>query len=575
MQEILRRAVTLLLAVGSWWRRGRPQAMTGVSTSAQVTAAAERLAEVMSDRWRREAARRRIVTPAPATVRWRWAAGNVTVPRMDVTMPPAPGAGPPPLPDLAEPGELLGSGVVGRLHDEMYARLPHGRLVVLGGPGAGKTAAMILLLLAALDRRAMLAAGQRERVPVPVWLTMGRWDPAVTSLQEWAVATMNRDHPALRAAEYGPDAAVELLRGGRVALFLDGLDEMPEGVRARAMQRIDGEARGLRVVVTSRIPEFRQAQQGGRLDNTAVIELRPVRPAAAAAYLQNGQAGLGRERWELLGGYLKRHPDSAVARALDNPLTLSAARDAYASQDPAVLTEITRFPTVQAIREHLLNQLLATAYPDEHQRSQAARWLAWIARQMGTSRDLPWWEIPGWVPIWKLCLIIGSVGGLLFGLPAGFVAAHEGGPAAGLPAGVAAGAVFGLSLAFVIRYYRGVRHWPRSFVLRWPRPRELRPILVLGLQVGLGIGFTTWAAAGLAIWLGAGLEPRAGPGLVFAFAAGFVFGLAIGLTIGYGFVCTIPVAASPSATAVSTYRTDRRTRSLLNWTLSAGASNRS
>lgn len=139
-------AVTLLLAVGSWWRRGRPQAMTGVSTSAQVTASAERLAEVMSDRWRREAARRRIVTPAPATVRWRWAAGDMTLPRMDVTMPPAPGAGPPPLPDLAEPGELLGSGVVGRLHDEMYARLPHGRLVALGGPGAGKTAAMILLL---------------------------------------------------------------------------------------------------------------------------------------------------------------------------------------------------------------------------------------------------------------------------------------------------------------------------------------------------------------------------------------------------------------------------------------------
>ena len=40
---------------------------------------------------------------------------------------------------------------------------------------------------------------------------------------------------------------------------------------------------------------------------------------------------------------------------------------------------------------------------------------------------------------------------------------------------------------------------------------------------------------------------------MFAFAAGFVFGLAIGLMIGYGFVCTIPVAVSPSATAVSTY----------------------
>ena len=95
---------------------------------------------------------------------------------------------------------------------------------------------MILLLLAGLDRRASLGSEQRTKVPVPVWLTLGGWDPVNTSLQKWAVDTMNRDHPALRAADYVPDAAGELLRGGRVALFLDGLDEMPEGLRARGIQ---------------------------------------------------------------------------------------------------------------------------------------------------------------------------------------------------------------------------------------------------------------------------------------------------------------------------------------------------
>ena len=35
--------------------------------------------------------------------------------------------------------QVLSSGVVTRLHDDLYARLHHGKLVLLGGPGAGKT----------------------------------------------------------------------------------------------------------------------------------------------------------------------------------------------------------------------------------------------------------------------------------------------------------------------------------------------------------------------------------------------------------------------------------------------------
>jgi hypothetical protein len=83
--------------------------------------------------------------------------------------------------------------------------------------------------------------------------------------------------------------------------------------------------------------------------------------------------------------------------------------------------------------------------------------------------------------------------------------------------------------------------------------------MALGLGIGLAIGLIIWAGAGLAVSLGAQLAPWSGPALIFALAAGFVFGLAIGLGLGFGFLCTIPVAASPSATAVSTYRADRRT----------------
>jgi predicted NACHT family NTPase len=57
-------------------------------------------------------------------------------------------------------------------------------------------------------------------------------------LQDWAAVTLNRDYPGLAAAEHGgPVTAAQLIRTGRVALFLDGLDEMALDVRGAALQQ--------------------------------------------------------------------------------------------------------------------------------------------------------------------------------------------------------------------------------------------------------------------------------------------------------------------------------------------------
>jgi hypothetical protein len=415
-------ALTILMPLGSWWWKGRGTGAAQSSTLQQVAAAADWLASATADWWRLEAAKRRIVTPAPAMVWWRWATAEVAVRREDVTGLPVPGVGPSALPDFERPGELLSSGTVIRLHDEVYARLPHGRLVLIGEPGAGKTGAMILLLLSALHRRVHLASEQRDQIPVPVWLTLGDWNPAATPLREWAESTLARDYPALSAPDYGPDVYSGLLRAGRVALFLDGLDEMPERMRPLALQRIGDEAPWLRMVVTSRPEEYLGVVRSGRPGDIAVIELRPVRPKWAAEYLVNGQDGLSRQRWEQVGAYLNRNPDSAAAKALNNPLTLSLARDAYISEDPSELIDPAKFPTAEIIRAHLLDQFLVTAYPDEQQRALAVRQLAWIAYRMGDGRDLRWWEIPAWIPRWKLRLARAAGAGTAAGL-AGVAAA--------------------------------------------------------------------------------------------------------------------------------------------------------
>ena len=96
-------------------------------------------------------------------VRWRWAADDIALPRQELTAAPLLPTDPGPLPsgadDLPRAGQVLNSGLVTRLHDEVYARLHHGRLVLIGGPGAGKTGAMILL---AVGGPSVSAAGARD-----------------------------------------------------------------------------------------------------------------------------------------------------------------------------------------------------------------------------------------------------------------------------------------------------------------------------------------------------------------------------------------------------------------------------
>lgn len=153
---------SLLVALALWWWRDR-QARAAPTTPAQVMAAADQLAVRMLDTWRTEATERQISVPAPVRVRWRWGAADVTPPPVRLITTPVVGTGPRPLPE-PEPDPLsvlLDAGVVTRLHDELYRKLPHGRLVLLGGRGAGKTSAMILLLLAALEHRHRVPESQR------------------------------------------------------------------------------------------------------------------------------------------------------------------------------------------------------------------------------------------------------------------------------------------------------------------------------------------------------------------------------------------------------------------------------
>ena len=104
------------------------------------------------------------------------------------------GAGWPASPDAdlsaAGPGDLAGSG--GDLVS-VLGRVPTGRLVVLGEPGAGKTMAMVRLVLDLLARR-------EPGSLVPVLASVASWNPESQDLRGWLTGQLMTDYPVLAAA---------------------------------------------------------------------------------------------------------------------------------------------------------------------------------------------------------------------------------------------------------------------------------------------------------------------------------------------------------------------------------------
>jgi hypothetical protein len=550
-----------------WARQQSIAAELSVSTSEQVRAAAYKLAQVMRDVWQKEAAERGITVPAPVSVAWRWGPVDMTPPIEEVFDRPPIGGGPIAIPGITSTSvksrhvgwrrpRILVRGVVNELHDDLYAQLPYGRLVLIGGPGAGKTGAMILLLLAALEHRVSMPHEQQDQIPVPVWLTLGGWDPAAQSLRQWAAATMVRDHPYLQAVDFGPNAADELLATGRIALFLDGLDEMPDPGRSAALEKVDCEASGLRIVLTSRIREYGQAcghEQAHR--PAAVIEVLPVSPVTASKYLTRGHdQAATRRRWRELANYLRSHPDSPVAEALNTPLTLSLARATYAAdQDPTELSDQNRFCSSTAVRRHLIQRIMTTAYPLDNEREHAIRSLAWIADHMNGSRDLRWWDIPAWIPFWQLRAGVGLGVALVIGLGGGMGGGIVFGPVFGIDLALAFGLAGGLIVAFLGGLAAGSGE-PRSLIIRRPRLWQLRSLILSGRVSGLVAGLVVGLGGGLISGLRGGFVSGLLFGLLLGLVGGFVGGLVGGLVDG---VWSVPLAHNPALTPESAYYSDR------------------
>jgi hypothetical protein len=417
-------ALALVVPAAGWivwvWRRRKKQD-GGTSGFPDLDHLADHLAEAVNKQWEETARERRLLWPEAIQVRWRKPSGALAGPVGaavgSTRFVPLPGLRPVKEQDLRE-GDITG------LH-AVYGGLGSGRLVIAGAPGSGKSGAAVLLILAALRYREQVVEAERSKVPVPVLFTLHGWDPSNRSIEEWLAARLQRTYP-LFTGEGGARKAAGLLASNKVAVILDGLDEIAEELRPAALRALSAQAR-FRVILICRTEEMTAAVQEGMFDGAVAVELQPVGPHDAARYLTDVQRDPPPAGWAELTRRLDEAPDSALAQALCSPLALTLVRDTYRSGDDVhELIDISNDAGSGASRErievHLLDRVLPAAYgriegrpKPRYDLEQAENVFQYIASNMSQNNtaDLRWWLISDWSAYDTRVIMTGIATGLV------------------------------------------------------------------------------------------------------------------------------------------------------------------
>lgn len=399
--------------------------------------------------------------------------------------------------------------------------LPRTRLAILGDAGSGKTSLAVLLVRE-------LARQHTRGDRVPVLVPLAGWDPDVP-LTEWLTSRLRKDYPALRAAEFGDDAAAALVRDRRVLPVFDGFDELAPATRQRAVDVLGRLTDDDAWIITSRQEEFASVGSARGSEVDATLTALPLSPVEAADYLRRM---VGDDpRWQPILRALSGTPDGPLATAMRTPLTLWLVARTYVDRgaDPG---RLDTYPDADAVRRHLLDELVPSLletrtpgggpFQPRHRWpvDRARRWLATLAR----ADELAWWALglgprhPRRALVIVLALLaalpVGVVGlvtsgtrgllcapvfTLLFGLAATTVPIADAAPAfasfqlrgrvGGLLAGILTGTVAGVVLAGL--FYGGAQ------LANLPMPGYFLPLtmtaaLVTGVGLGVGVSLLRW-----------------------------------------------------------------------------------
>ncbi|MEM7114867.1 MAG: BTAD domain-containing putative transcriptional regulator [Chloroflexota bacterium] len=253
-------------------------------------------------------------------------------------------------------------------------------LLILGEPGAGKT-----VLLLTLAKSLLAAANANVHEPLPVVLNLATWATTSTRSQQltnWLVDELNEKYLIPRRL------AESWVENGRLALLLDGLDEIETSKRAACIAAINDFRlqNGLTpIVICCRLQPYLDTDAQLRVGGA--IAIQPLTTAQSSHYLR--QLGATAETLQQA-----IEADPVLQEIAQSPLMLQVMSKVFREGGSLILetNESTGTQRKQLLLhiifenyvQQRIQQLAATT---SYQAEEALSWLSWLANKLSAQNQ--------------------------------------------------------------------------------------------------------------------------------------------------------------------------------------------